>query len=47
MAVEAVDQQRIRLMPAAFGYGEQQAVALALRLSVPLLSNDRRLVTYC
>jgi predicted nucleic acid-binding protein len=47
MAVEAIDQQRIQLMPAAFGYGEQQAVALALRLSVPLLSNDRRVVTYC
>jgi predicted nucleic acid-binding protein len=47
MAIEAMDEQRIQRMPAAFGVGEQQAVALAIRLSVPLLSNDRRVMTYC
>ncbi len=47
IAIEAMDEQRIQLMPSAFGAGEQQAVALAIRLSVPLLSNDRRVVTYC
>ena len=43
----ADDVQRIQRMPTAFGAGEQQAVALAMRLSLPLLSNDRRVVTYC
>lgn len=47
IAIEAIDQQRIRLMPAAFGAGEQQAVAVAIRLSAPVLSNDRRVVSYC
>lgn len=47
IAIEEVDQQRIHLMPSAFGSGEQQAVALAIRLSAPVLSNDRRVVTYC
>ena len=46
MAVETIDQQHIQRMPTTFGSGEQQAVALAMRLSVPLLSNDRRVVTY-
>jgi len=47
VAIEAIDQQRIKLMPAVFGYGEQQAAALAMRLAVPLLSNHRRVVSYC
>ncbi len=46
VAVETIDQQHIQRMPTTFGSGEQQAVALAMRLSVPLLSNDRRVVTY-
>ena len=47
MAVEPIDQQRIGRMPAAFGRGEQEAVALAIRLAASLLSNDQRVVTYC
>jgi len=47
VAIEAVDKQRIRRMPTAFGSGEQEAVAVAIRLAVPVLSNDRRVVVYC
>jgi predicted nucleic acid-binding protein len=47
IAITTMDEQRIEHMPTAFGAGEQQAVALAMRLSMPLLSNDRRVVTYC
>jgi predicted nucleic acid-binding protein len=47
IAMEVMDERRIQQMPAAFGAGEQQAVALAIRLTVPLLSNDRRVRTYC
>lgn len=46
VTMTADDAQRIQHMPMAFGAGEQQAVALAMRLSLPLLSNDRRVVTY-
>lgn len=47
VVITVADEERIQRMPTAFGAGEQQAVAVALRLALPLLSNDRRVVSYC
>ena len=41
------DREMMEVLPGSFGPGEREAVALCLRLSARLLSNERRVVNYC